>query len=224
MNDPILALDTASPVVSLAAGRVGGRIAQRQIDLRQSSERLFHVIDEVLGELDLRIDQLAGVVTLRGPGSFTGLRVGMGAVLGLHQALDLPATALPTLPILARTVDAAPGERLVAAVDALRGDWYAQPFVAGEIDSLGEAGLQPAAELARWAPCTVVGFGVAALAEALDGTGIRLVEAPPLAPFALRWAAEHEQSWDASLLTRPIYFRAPAVTLAKTRPKPASSP
>lgn len=217
MNAPLLTLDTASPTVSIAAGSPDGQISERQIDLRQSSEKLFHAIDEVLDDIGVPIHELEGIVNLRGPGSFTGLRVGMAAVLGFHQALDLPATALPTLPILASTVPATEGERVVAAVDAMRGDWSVQSFIAGQLENDGELGLRSVEELAELAPCSLVGFGVQALAEGLDGSEIRLVEAPPLAVHILRWIAHHRIDWDASLLTQPIYFRAPAVSLPKRR-------
>ncbi|MEM8933528.1 MAG: tRNA (adenosine(37)-N6)-threonylcarbamoyltransferase complex dimerization subunit type 1 TsaB, partial [Acidobacteriota bacterium] len=148
---PILALDTASPVVSLALGSAGRVLASRTIELRQSSERLLRQIDEVLTETGWHLGDLRGLVVLQGPGSFTGLRVGLGTALGLHQALGLPATALPTLDILARSAKAevSDGDTVTAVVDALRGEWMARTFVfeGGEPQPVDEASLRSDAVL-----------------------------------------------------------------------------
>jgi hypothetical protein len=142
----------------------------------------------------------------------------------------VPAAAVPTLPVLAAAVPAAPGEELrVAVVDVLRGEWAAQDFAppaGGQPPRpLGDAGRRPAAELLAALAgrrATLVGFGVAALTEALEPPelqpGLHLVEPPPLAATAARLAAVHPPAWDAGTLTRPLYFRPPAVTLPKRRP------
>jgi tRNA threonylcarbamoyl adenosine modification protein YeaZ len=227
---PILAIDSASPVVSVAVAMDGSVRAERAVEIGRSSERLLAMIDEVLREGGLDGPRgLAGIVALAGPGSFTGLRVGLATVLGLHQATGVPAAAVPTLPVLAAAVPAEPGEELrVAAVDVLRGEWAAQDF-APPADGqppppLGDASRRPAAELLAAIAgrrATLVGFGVA-LTDALDSgetpPGLRLLEPPPLAATAALLAAAHPPAWDAGSLTRPLYFRPPAVTLPKRHP------
>lgn len=227
---PILAIDSASPVVSVALAVVGSVWAERAVEIGRSSERLLAMIDEVLREVGVDGPRgLGGIVALAGPGSFTGLRVGLATVLGLHQATGVPAAAVPTLPVLAAAVPAAAGEELrVAAVDVLRSEWAAQDF-APPADGqppgpLGDAGRRSAAELLvalAGRHATLVGFGAAALADALAPAepppGLRLVEPPPLAATAARLSAAHPPAWDAGSLTRPLYFRPPAVTLPKKR-------
>lgn len=229
---PILAIDSASPVVSVAVAVDGSVRAERAVEIGRSSERLLAMIDEALREAGVDGPRdLAGIVALAGPGSFTGLRVGLATVLGLHQATGVPAAAVPTLPALAAAVPAESGEELrVAVVDVLRGEWAAQDFAppaaTGEPPRpLGDAGRRPAADLlAALADrrATLVGFGVAALSEAFEPAGpppgLHLVEPPPLAAPAARLAASHPPAWDAGTLTRPLYFRPPAVTLPKRRP------
>ncbi len=223
-TSPILFLDTASPVVSVALGGSGEVLAQRTIELRRSSERLLPVIDEVLGEAHLTLAGLAGIVALQGPGSFTGLRIGLATTLGLSQAANLPATAMPTLAVLAAAAPA--GERdIVAAVDAIRGDWVVQRF-RGAADETGPAGkalsepeLSPAAALREFSACRIVGFGIGQLESGApwpaSSPGVELIEPPPLAPVAAgKWPAA-DIEWDASRLTAPIYFRPPAVTVPK---------
>jgi tRNA threonylcarbamoyladenosine biosynthesis protein TsaB len=231
MSGPLLALDTGSPLVSVALARDGAVVAARSVEQERSSTRLLEMVREVLDEAGIGAGDLGGIAVLRGPGSFTGLRIGLATALGLHQALGLPATALPSLPVLA----AAAGEPdgiVIAAVDALRGDWSAQAFAAGL--PLNEMALVPGPELPRLAgggaamaaTAMVTGFGVSRLA-ALPGwpAFLRLVEPGPLAPAAALLAARPETVWDPALLTTAIYSRPPAVTLPRPRaaaPAPAT--
>lgn len=227
-DSPFLVLDAASPRVSVALGRGGAVAASRDEPLERSSRRLLEMIDEVLREAGLAPAGLGGIVALRGPGSFTGLRVGLATALGLHQALGIPATALPTLEVLASLAPPEAGPA-VGAVDALRGEWAIQVWPAGgPMAGMPLSGLQivPAAALAGLAPCALAGFGVTALAESLGSpAGLLPVEAGPLAPAVIALLAQADwpgrPAWDPALLTSPIYGRPPAVTLPKPRPVPS---
>lgn len=247
----LLALDTASPLVSVAlaaraplprgsglappvsesppAGDPSTVLAHRSVELTKSSRRLLEMVDDILEETGLGLAELDAVVALAGPGSFTGLRVGLATVLGVHQALDLPATALPTLDVLAASVatpgngepQVQPASRVVALVDVLRGEWAARPYRAGWPPvPEAEAERLATAELARFAPCTFVGFGLGALGEEEALAGLQRLdllrpEPRPLAPVVARLALDHPPAWEADRLVEPIYFRPPAVTLPK---------
>lgn len=219
---PILALDTGSPTVSLALGDGQRVLAARSIELRQSSERLLRSLGELLDEAGTQLSDLRGVAVLKGPGSFTGLRVGLGTVLGLHQALELPAVALPTLQVLATAGCSAlglkDGDGVVAAVDAIRGEWMAQTFVleGGEPQAVDLPVLKKPEQLAVMGH-PVVGFGVDLLAS-ID----RVWVPESLATAALSVAAKLRQ-WDPGTLVDPIYFRAPATTPPKRVPRPQTS-
>ena len=208
----VLALDAASPLVSVALGRGGRVLAARAEPISRSSRRLLEMVAEVLAEAGVELARVEGLAALRGPGSFTGLRIALATALGLQMALDLPATALPTLQALATF---APPDAPVAvgAVDALRGEWTVERFVPGPFPrSLGEPALLPAREIGRLAPAALVGFGVSALPAA---PGVAAVEPGPLAPAALALLAAAPPgavAWDPELLTSPIYARPPAVT------------
>jgi len=232
----ILALDTASPVVSVAlygTTREGEAVrAERSVEISRSSRRLLEMVDEVLAEAGRGMSDVTGFVALRGPGSFTGLRVGLATVMGFHQALGTPSTAVSTLEVLAAAAGdrgdfgeagtEIPGGRIVALVDVLRGEWAVQPFGADwpprpqrEAERLGVE------ELARFVPCALIGFGLDKLREETDlgdREEVVFLEPPPLAAVAARLATEHPPVWNADLLTRPLYFRPPPVTLPTRRP------
>jgi len=214
----LLALDTGSPQVSVALGRDGQVLAERAVEIERSSGRLLEMIGEVLAAAGAKPADLGGVLALQGPGSFTGLRIGLATTLGLHQALGVPATAIPTLGVLAAR---AGGENIVvAAVEALRGEWSAQAFKSTEalsgmelvhgstLPSLVPGGLFPQA-------MAITGFGVSRLAELPDWPAeIRLIEGGPLAATALRLAPDE---WDPGRLTHPLYARPPAITQPRPR-------
>jgi len=217
MRDPLLLLDTGSPLVSVALAREGAVVAERFVEQHRSSALLLDLVREVLEEAGIRVQDLGGIAALRGPGSFTGLRIGLATALGLYQALGVPATALPTLQALAATAPVDEGEIVIAVVDALRGDWSAQAFAAGPVPRpIGEMQLVPGSELPRLAggrPAIIVGFGVSRLAV----PEARLVEPGPLAPAAARLAMAADAEWNPQLLVSPIYSRPPAVSLPRPR-------
>jgi tRNA threonylcarbamoyl adenosine modification protein YeaZ len=232
----VLALDAGSPLVSVAVGRGGEALAVRAVPQQRSSTQLLALVAEALAEIGARPADLAGVVALAGPGSFTGLRVALATALGFHQALDLPGLAVPTLEAMAAASGAPLGSLVIAAVDALRGEWSAQAFRAGPApEPLGEMELLPGGELLRRLAqggedqgglAEVIAFGVSALRDQQPpgGPPARFSESPPLAAAALRLAAAvPAASWRAATLAAPIYSRPPATTLPKPRTAPAGA-
>jgi len=236
---PLLAVDTASPLVSVAVTRGDRVLAAREGAQRESSARLIGWIDEVLAEAGVTLGELAGAVAIRGPGSFTGLRVGLATLLGFHQATGLPVTALPTLEVLAAAAgEGARARRVLSLVPAGPGDWFAQTF-AGTWPprALGEPQRVGSARLAAIAAGDV-GDGVEEpaavdlVAVAAEEHRARLsnVEWLPdrkctvevtgtLAAVAGRLVGRHPRGWDATLLSAPLYL-APAPVTLPGAPKP----
>lgn len=222
----VLVLDTASPVVSVAIARQGEVVASATLELRRTSERLLSTVQDLLDTAQCRVADLAGIAALQGPGSFTGLRIGLATVLGWHQALGLPVTAVPTLPLLALAEgrEQGPGSReVVAAVNAMRGDWMIQRFRVPEESSawpeaVDAARLVPFDALAELA-LPIIGF------EMPEAPELDLRPAQPLAPIAARLLSlalpetvgDDAEPWQAGRLMQPIYFRPPAVTLPKAK-------
>lgn len=222
-----LAFDTGSPWVSVALARGGAPVAVRAAIMERSSNQVLEMMRAVLAEGGARPADLNGIVALRGPGSFTGVRIGLATALGFHQSLGIPATALSTFEALAAAAEPGPGSILVAAVDALRGDQHVQAFGPGDPPSpLGEPELVPSVEIPALFDRLggnrriLAGFGLDRLAG-LPGD-IHLFEPGPdrpLAVVAVRLASLPGAVWDPGLLIAPLYSRPPAITLPKARPK-----
>ena len=121
----ILALDTATPVGSVALCTSQGLVISRYFDVGlQHSERLFVEIEAALKVAGTEVGELAAVSVSIGPGSFTGLRIGLGAAKGLCLAADKPLVAVSTLETLAARL---PFSRLpvCAVLDARKKEVYA---------------------------------------------------------------------------------------------------
>lgn len=221
----LLALDTSAPVVSVALARGAHVVATRSGAQRESSARLLRWIDEILGEAGVAPRELGGVVALAGPGSFTGLRVGLATALGLHQALGLRAGVFPTLRVLAAAAPA--GRRALCVVPALPGEWFAQAWCSDWPPvPLGEPSRVPTAELAallegtspaHGEPLLVAAQGVE-LGHAAAASELAAWTADDLAVIAVRLASFHPPLWDARQLTAPLYLAPPPVTVT-TAPK-----
>jgi tRNA threonylcarbamoyl adenosine modification protein YeaZ len=176
------------------------------------------MIDEALTEAGVALPGLAGIVAVRGPGSFTGLRVGLATAYGLHQATGLPVTAVSTWQALAAAAPAPPGRPVAAAVDILRGLWAVQTFTAGDPPrAQGDPRRLAAADLSTLGPALLAGFGTTTLALPPDA-GLEPWEPPALAAAVARSAARSLPCWNPALLTAPLYFQPPAVTPPGVRP------
>ncbi len=94
----IIAIETATEVCSAALIHSSNVLARRSVHEKNiHSERLLILIDEVLKESNIAPSQLTAVAVSAGPGSFTGLRIGLSAAKGLALALNIPIIAVPTL-------------------------------------------------------------------------------------------------------------------------------
>jgi len=205
----VLGLDTCLSSCSVAV-LDGERVlaSAREVMARGHQERLAPMAQAVMAEAGLGFDQLDRIAVTVGPGSFTGLRVGIAFAKGLALALDKPAVGIGTLEALA-----AEAEGLVfPAVDARRGQLYLQAFEDGRAlmapDALGaETAAARIAELSMGRPFTLVGSGAALLAELMPSARVLAAEGAD-ARLVARLAAGR-----APAPLKPLYLRAPDAKL-----------
>ncbi len=172
------------------------------------------MVAELMGETGLPFADVRRIAVSVGPGSFTGLRVGVAFAKGLRFASGAELVGIGTLEALAASASDAARGRTVAVIDARRAQVYLQAFEAGRPLMAPDALSLPdaAARLAELAPdgdILAVGPG-AGLFEGFLGAGrVREIAAPDLAALiALAEAATVQAD------VRPLYLRAPDAKLA----------
>ncbi len=98
----ILLIETSSPVCSVGLSADGSVVAMREASGNQSHSELVTIfIEEVLAEYGIAFSQLHAVAVSMGPGSYTGLRIGVSTAKGICYALDIPLIAIDTLSAMA---------------------------------------------------------------------------------------------------------------------------
>ncbi len=109
MGAKILALDTATRHASVALCEDRQLVAESEQEVTTHSERLLSLVDDVLHRGGLTLSDLDGVVCGQGPGSFTGLRIGLSTAKGLCLATGKPLVCLSSLlPLAAAVLEARP--------------------------------------------------------------------------------------------------------------------
>ena len=176
LNSPfLLSIDTCGPTGSVALGRyVGGTVeilGQIELEGRSYSATLVAAVSDLLAKYGVELRNLAAIVAVNGPGSFTGVRVGMSAVKGLAEVARIPVVAVSRLEVLAAKASASS-----AALDAHRHEVFLRLGGKG----LAGQGLEARELLA----------GVAEL-NAMDGTGARIAvcDEAAAALLAAAWPA-----------------------------------
>jgi tRNA threonylcarbamoyladenosine biosynthesis protein TsaB len=211
----LLAFDTSMAACSVAVWRDGVVARRFQAMGRGHAEALFPMIRDVMDEAGASFADLRAIAVTRGPGSFTGIRVGVAAARGLALAADKPIIAATSLEVIAhgagkRLTPEQSREPFVVAMDARRGELYCQQFANGRAVSDAQA-LSPE-DCAHTMPheeCVAVGSGAPLLAKAA-GTERRVIALqsdilPDAADLAAICAVRAPETAPLS----PLYLRAP---------------
>lgn len=177
----VLGIDTCFPALSVAVGREIGTPSARVLNATEPmptghAERLIPLIGELLAEAGLAITGIDRIAVTIGPGSFTGTRIGIAAARALKLARNLPIVTFTSLEAIALSPSLAPetNEDIVVAMDAHRGEVYAQIF-----DATTRAAIAPPrivsmtdlASLSRGQPLLAVGTAAEAVAAAVTSAG-----------------------------------------------------
>ncbi|HET7265840.1 MAG TPA: tRNA (adenosine(37)-N6)-threonylcarbamoyltransferase complex dimerization subunit type 1 TsaB [bacterium] len=243
----VLAIETATPVAGAALVDAGGVLAARTVRApMRHLEWLAAAVDGLLRDAGTGPDGVEAVAVGRGPGGFTGLRIGIATAAAWARARRVPVLGVPTLEVLAASASAS--GLVFAVLDAHRGEVAAALYrlgqdaepvclvpavVAAPDAAVAEIRLVLEGERALHRPLVVAGDGLArhadALRAALGGAGARqIVERPdayPSAETAGRLARPRllrgARDLPAGLL--PVYGRRPAVRLWQESPAPPGS-
>lgn len=124
---PVLSIDTSNKTLSVAIVKDEGTIVEQTVpDTLQHSVKLMPAIQEVLQESQVSMQELTGVIVAKGPGSYTGLRIGVTVAKTLAKTLHIPLKAVSSLQaIVANVVEVVPeGAYVVPFFDARRNNIF----------------------------------------------------------------------------------------------------
>mgnify|MGYP006182513125 FL=1 len=125
----ILSIETSTTICSVAVHQDGALISLKELNESGAhSEKLMGMIDSVLLEASLEYDQLDAIAVSQGPGSYTGLRIGVSTAKGLAYALGKPLIGINTLQAIASSRAYEKDEIGIAVLDARRMEVYSQAF------------------------------------------------------------------------------------------------
>jgi len=192
----ILSLDTATDIATACVWRDGRVLAESATRARSvAAQRVLADADRLMDEAGVVPADLDLIVAGTGPGTFTGLRIGLAAARALGFALGIPVRGVSTLAALRA------GEGVeVACVDARRGEVFA---AGAGLDPQAIAPEDLAAALPAGTPCA--GDGAIRYRDRLAG-----LEIPPDdSPLHVPWARRHAELAGTAGPPEPLYIRAP---------------
>lgn len=214
----LLAIDTVTEACSVALWQDGEITTQEEVVVQQHTERVLPMVQAILASTETALSQLDAIVFDRGPGSFTGLRIGAGVTQGLAMGLDrpvLPVSSLATLAQGAWRLDKQ--QRVLACIDARQAEVYWAGFELSNEIMVGvtaeQLGAAEAIQVKAGAWYGVgTGFGrypneLATLAGVtwLGTQSQRYPVAQDMFPLALQ--AWQQQAWVSPADAIPVYLR-----------------
>lgn len=230
----LLAIDTGQAACSVALWRNGAVIAHRLSPMPKGhAEALAPMIEEVQAETEFAFDDLDGFAVTVGPGTFTGLRVGLATARGLAVAAGKPLTGVTTLEAIAWPVrteakakaeakaeaKSKAGAAIIACFDARRNEAYLQCFTA---DGVGVTdpilvSLDDVATHMPDQPLLCVGTGAELIRDRLTQHGheVALAAAAPLPDARVVAEIAAGRPAGSDLDPAPLYLRAPDAKLPK---------
>ncbi len=200
MSETLLALETATNVCSAAVLRDGAVTAHASLHQpRVHAEQLVPLVDNLLERSATNRADLDAIAVSMGPGSYTGLRIGVSTAKGLAMALDAALVGVPTLEALAASVYpfAAEGDVACALLDARRDEVYAAAYqiTDGALAPFAATSARAVDTLPNWLgavadTCWLAGDGAAKAADVLREAGIApRVLSPDVHPPSAAWVA-----------------------------------
>jgi tRNA threonylcarbamoyladenosine biosynthesis protein TsaB len=212
----ILAIDTALDACAAAVldTDVGRLIARESLPMKRGhAEALMPLIARVVKQAGIGFAALDRIAVTTGPGSFTGLRVGLSAARGIALAAGKPVVGLTTLTAYAAAVVSESGQHpIISAIDARHDQVYFQ-VVSGNAGSLIRPRVAPveeALEASRFGAPLLVGNAANILAQRWPASALPPVQIDPQPAPDIAWVAWLGAAVDPdNAPARPYYLRAP---------------
>jgi len=217
-----LALDTSTEACSVALALDGQILALDEVCPQQHSKRILPMVQQLLADAGVSLHQLDGIIFGRGPGSFTGVRIGVSVAQGLAFGADLPVFGVSTLAAMAQAAVQQNATEVIAAIDARMAEVYIAAYALDEAGLMQaitpEIAAKPAAlpevltSLSFTSQLLGVGTGwqtypqaLQQLAPALIADSILYPSAQFMLPFASR--AWQQQLFVSAEQAEPVYVR-----------------
>jgi len=209
----ILSLDTSTQNCSVALHEKGQLIAQELVSEEGShSKALTLLIEKVMKAAGRALAELSAVAVSNGPGSYTGLRIGLATAKGICFALDKPLICLPTLQVLSAAIQAPSENLLLPLLDARRMEVYAAVYTA-ELQEVSpqEAHILSPDSFQEFKPVLAFGNGSSKWEQTCTHTAITFLE-DPLCPEAqymgkLAYEAFLNEKFENLVTKEPDYLK-----------------
>jgi tRNA threonylcarbamoyladenosine biosynthesis protein TsaB len=126
----ILNIESSTTNCSVSLANNGELISIRELNEKNYSHstKLHSFIEEVLKNSNITVNKLSAIAVSSGPGSYTGLRIGVSAAKGLCYALQIPLISVPTLKVLARQLNIQREDLIIPVMDARRDEVYSAVY------------------------------------------------------------------------------------------------
>ncbi|MGF1643924.1 MAG: tRNA (adenosine(37)-N6)-threonylcarbamoyltransferase complex dimerization subunit type 1 TsaB [Thiotrichales bacterium] len=152
----LLALDTSTEACTAALWLDGEILERFEYAPRGHAGLILPMFDALLAEAGVRLGELDAIAFGRGPGSFTGVRIGTAVAQGAALAADLPLAPVSTLAALAQHAANITGaSRIASAIDARMGEIYAAYYRRGDDGLCVLDGVERVCRAAEWTPPTI---------------------------------------------------------------------
>ncbi len=220
----VLAFDTAMGGISVGVIAANGHVVSRQLETqREQASLLIPMMQEVLLEAQIGFKDLNLIASTMGPGSFTGLRIGLTTAKMLSQSLDIPLVGINTLSVMAHHYDG--DVPLLVVLETKRQDFYAQYFdgAAKGRAPLGEPFSALASDVMDARPCDDFEIGGDCLKrfQSEVSKDLKILDnwMHPDAIIMAQMALTQMEQGHVTDPIEPIYLRGADVSMPKTPPR-----
>ncbi|WP_109408101.1 tRNA (adenosine(37)-N6)-threonylcarbamoyltransferase complex dimerization subunit type 1 TsaB [Proteus genomosp. 4] len=221
MSLRILAIDTATESCSVAVWNEGVVASRFEISPREHTQKILPMVKSALEEANLTLQSLDVLAFGRGPGSFTGVRIGVGVAQGIALGAELPMIGISSLATMAEGVFRTTGiKQVLVAIDARMGEIYCAQYQRNDegiwLGEETEAVMKPEhfvealqSTTGTWA---MAGTGWQAYSELKEGLPFTVVETDITLPAAQDMLPLAVVAWHEGKATRveeaePVYLR-----------------